>query len=213
MLRLRSRWKSVTSSASPVDARKGQRVEAPGAHLGEKVAELRQQRPVVAAQIVQIEAERLADSSSKIVCARRQRAGVDRRPGQLPLELLLELERVDADERGGERRLDRVGAGEQPHLPALFRRRGRESHRAVAEQHQRRDALRRFRRRTRRPVGSRSSKSTDLITRSRAANCLSGCSDRRCSPSIDDSRSCVDDAPRLALGRRRAAGGCRAARS
>ena len=41
------------------------------------------------------------------------------------------------------------------------------------------------------PAGSRSSKSTDLRTRFFAAYCFSGCSERRCSPSIDARRSSV----------------------
>ena len=39
------------------------------------------------------------------------------------------------------------------------------------------------------PDGSRSSKSIDFNTRFFAANCFSGCSERRCRPSIDASRS------------------------
>ena len=58
-------------------AREGQRVEAARAHFGEEVAGLRQQRPVLAAQIAQVEAERLADLVVEDRLRAAERAGVD----------------------------------------------------------------------------------------------------------------------------------------
>ena len=87
----------------------------------------------------------LPTSSSKTRCARRNaRASTATGVEHAVAELLLELERVEAHERRGERRVERLGAREDPHLAALFLRLRRKQHGAVAEEHERGDAVRRL---------------------------------------------------------------------
>ncbi len=95
---------------------------------------------------MQIEAERLGDFFIEDCLRSSERPIVNRRlADRLALELLLQFERIDPDERGRERRLDRVSAGKQSYLPALLGRSGREDHRAVTDHDQRRDAFGGFR--------------------------------------------------------------------
>ena len=127
-------------------SRIGQVVEPARAHFRDEVARLRQQRPHFAAQVAQVEVERLRRALLEHLDAAAMQARVEgHRLEHRALESLLELERTDAHERRGERRFERLGAREQLQLAAFLFRRRLEHHRSVAEQHHRGHAFRRLR--------------------------------------------------------------------
>ena len=147
MLRLRARWNSVTSSGSPLDrayvnwSKRRVRTSAtksPGCGSSDQTSRLKSLR------------SRLNDfgtSSSNTARPRRNARGSTRHRlehavGHAPLE----FEGVDADERRGKRRLERLAARRTAAAgPRSSFGAGVERHRAVADDRQRRDALRRFR--------------------------------------------------------------------
>ena len=122
-----------------------ERLKSAGANLGDEVAGLRQQGPHLAAQVVQVEIERLGNVLVEGGLRAAHHAGVNRHRHQHVVgHALFKLERVDPDKRHGKRRLERVSAGEQPQLALLFFRCRLEPQRAVADQHQRGHAFRRL---------------------------------------------------------------------
>jgi hypothetical protein len=121
------------------------RIEAARAYFGEEVACLRQERPGIAAQIAQVEAERFRHILVEDLARASNEPRVHRNGRQRALaDALIELERAHTNVRGRERRFDRVGAREQAHLPTLLLWRGRKGHDPFAQQHERRGALRRI---------------------------------------------------------------------
>ena len=114
----------------------GERAEAAlGADLGEEVADRRNQRPALAAQVGELDAERLADllleDGLRLAQARRRH----RLLGQRAADAIVTIDRVIAEEGGADRRAQLGLAREDAQLRLLHRRLRHELHRAVAEDH------------------------------------------------------------------------------
>ena len=120
-----------------------QRVEAAGPYFRHEVSRPGQERPGVAAQVAQIDAERFrrllaehllgAPRSSRRVTPPARRA--------VPVDVRLEISRIEADERRVEARVERLASAEDLHLPFFRVGRRMKVHRASPQEDERRDAL------------------------------------------------------------------------
>ncbi len=131
--RLRSKMRDVLGVLGR--ARVGQAAQAPRLHLGDEVAQGRDERPALAAQIGQVEPQRLADVVVEDLgglpqVARRGGAGHQRAGGEQPGKLRW----AHADERRAEVRRQDVVAGEDPDLRPLGRIGRGKAHAAAPEQ-------------------------------------------------------------------------------
>ena len=102
-------------------SRVGEIVEAPRLDLGDEIARLRQQRPGVAAQIAQVEIERLRHSlvehgQAAAIGAAVEGDGLE----HVHDRALIEFKRIEPHERGGERRVERFDAGKELQLASFF---------------------------------------------------------------------------------------------
>ena len=118
-----------------------QRVEPPRAHLGQKISLSRQQRPRIAAEVAEVDDERLLRLLAKDVLCTPQLASIHRLRLQVRRgDQRLEVVGIDPDEDGVERRLQRVAAAEDPDLSPFGRGRGVKADRAFSEEHEAGDA-------------------------------------------------------------------------
>ena len=121
----------------------GERAEAAlGADFGEEVADRRDERPALAAQVGELDAERLADLLFEDGLGLAQARRRHRLLGQRAADVIVAIDRVIAEEGGADRRAQLGLAGEDAQLRLLHRRLGRELHRAVADDDHRRLAVR-----------------------------------------------------------------------
>ncbi len=122
------------SSGLAAGADVGERAEAaPGANLGEEVADRRNQRPSLAAQVGELDAERLADLVLEDRLGAAERRGRHRLLGERAADVVGAIDRVIAEEGGADPDPQLGLAGENPQLPLLHRRLRRELHRAVTQ--------------------------------------------------------------------------------
>ena len=126
----------MSSACTPVRA-KVSVAPAPRLHLREKVSGRRQQVPRIAAQVLEVEAERLGAVAREDLLRAPQQARFDRY-GRQPLggDTPLVVGRVHADERALERRHQHLCPREDAELTLLGERGGREPHLAAAEEHE-----------------------------------------------------------------------------
>ena len=123
----------------------GQAAEPPRPHFGEEIADRRNQRPAIAAQVAQVEVEGLADVVVEEVRGAAEIAGRDgHRLERRRRQHIVELPRPHPDEHRIELGRERILAAEDADLRALGGIRGRERHAAAAEQDDRGGPLGRF---------------------------------------------------------------------
>ena len=101
----------------------GERAEAAlGADFGEEVADRRDERPALAAQVGELDAERLADLLLEDGLGLAQARRRHRLLGQRAADVIVTIDRVIAEEGGADRRAQLGLAGEDAQLRLLHRR-------------------------------------------------------------------------------------------